>query len=236
MKKIFLLLTFLAVIPGHVAFAASESDSTAVTRKHPVEAGVGATLVSSYLWRGSQLDMTSIQADASVSWCGLTLDVWGSNGLVRDIASREIDLSLSYSIAGFSIGVTDYYCPPDEEHINHFFHSSDPHTIEVGVGYDFFGYAAINWYTNVFFDSQYSSYLEVSAPFSVGPVDFLAAVGCSPYKSDYYGVSGFNVINCSLSAGHEFEIGTCTIPLGAQLMCNPSTSSLYFAASVGISF
>jgi len=235
MRKVYFVVVLMAVMPCLKTFAAT-IDSTAVdepVKEKAFEAGVGVNLVSSYLWRGSQLDRAAIQTDASISWKGLCLDVWGSTGLVNELSVREVDFALSYSIAGFSVGVTDYYCPSTEADV---FFGKGPHTIEVGVGYDFRGYVAVNWYTNVCFDDQYSSYLEISAPFSIGAIDFAAAVGCSPYKSEFYGTEGFNVINCSLTAGKEFEVGPITIPISAQLMANPAMKAMFFAASVGVSF
>ena len=211
---------------------AADMEKPAGKRKRPVEAGIGMNLVSSYLWRGSQLDKASLQPDMWLGWEGLTLDVWGSVGVVGDLSMREIDLSLSYEIKGFSIRFTDYYCPAAE---NNLFFSAAPHTLEVGIGYAC-RFLAVNWYTNVFNDDDYSSYLEISAPFTLGPVDFSAALGCSPYHSDFYGTKSFNVINCSITAGHEFSLGPVTIPLSAQLMVNPTTSKAFFAASVGLSF
>jgi len=236
MKKVYSVVVVIAMtlVPS-LGVHAETADSTATEapeKESAFEAGVGMTLVSSYLWRGSQLDKASIQPDAYISWKGLTLDVWGSAGLVGESAAREIDLCLSYEIKGFSVCVTDYYCPAAEENI---YFSRAPHTIEVGLGYAC-RFLAVNWYTNVFNDDNYSSYFEISAPFSIGPVDFGAAIGFSPYKSEFYGTKSFNVINCNLTAGHEFELPHCTIPLSAQLMFNPAMGKAFFAAGVGISF
>lgn len=232
MKKLISLIALTVLIPGVNSFA-EPADSTSVEKKSAVEAGIGVDLVSSYLWRGSQLDKASLQPDAYVSWKGLTLDVWGSAGLVGGFDAREIDLSLSYTIKGFTIGVTDYYCPASESDL---FFTGGPHTVEVGIGYDILGYVALNWYTNVVNDEHYSSYFEISAPFSIGEVDFSAAVGVSPYHSDFYGTKSFNVINCSLSAGHEFKVGKCTFPISATLMANPAAKAAFFCFSAGIAF
>jgi len=230
MKKIFATLVALCAICSFNAFAETEED--APEKESSFTAGGGITMVSSYLWRGSRLDMACLQPDAYISWKGLTLDVWGSTGLVMDSPSKEIDLSLSYEIKGFSIGFTDYYCPAAADAA---FFINGSHTLEVGVGYDF-GFLALSWYTNVGFDDQYSSYFEISAPFSIGAVDFSAAVGCSPYRSDFYGTSTFNVINCSLTAGKEFEFEKCSIPVFATLMANPAAKDMFFCCGAGISF
>lgn len=232
MKKLFSLIALALLIPA-VSFAEPADSTATVSRKSPVEAGIGVDLVSSYLWRGSQLDRAAIQPDAYISWKGLTLDVWGSAGIVGESASREIDLSLSYEIKGFSIIFTDYFCPAADTDL---FFENGAHTLEVGVGYDLLGYVQFNWYTNVYNDSDYSSYFEVSAPFSIGAVDFSAAVGMSPYRSAAYGTTGFNVVNCSLAARHDFEFSKVTVPLSAQLMFNPVLKQAFFCAGVGISF
>ena len=125
-----------------------------------VEASVGADLVSGYIWRGQNLGGVSVQPSLGISYKGLSLEAWGSVGIESKDA-KEFDLTLGYSIGGFSVSITDYwfdktYTGDVDEYgkemhtTNKYFHYgaySTAHVFEAQVGYDF-GPLAVNWYTN----------------------------------------------------------------------------------------
>lgn len=204
----------------------------------PLKADFGTDLVSTYVWRGQKLDGAAIQPTLGLEWGGLSLSAWGSTGFVGD--SRELDFTLSYSIGGFTVGLTDYWCA-DSETKYFDFTAETPHVAELNLGYDF-GPVALNWYTNCIGavgcnmegKKAYSSYIEVSAPFSLGGIDWSAAVGATPWATDYYGSEGFAVVCASLTATKELTFGSTTLPVFAQLMANPRTERMFF--SVGVSF
>ena len=111
------------------------------------------------------------------------------------------------------------------------------------VGYDF-GPVALNWYTNFAGNDgvtskgkrAYSSYVEVSAPFSFKSVDFTAEVGASPYATSFYNANGFAVINIGLTASHEFTLSpVCSIKPYAKLAFNPRNDKAYMLAGVSFS-
>ena len=230
-KKIMLLFAVMGL-----------ASASAVKAQDKVEASVGADLVSGYIWRGQDLGGVSVQPGASISYKGLSLSAWGSVGF-EGTDTKEFDLTLSYQYGGFSIGVTDYW----------FTNSSAParysdykeaHTYEVGLGYDF-GPLAVNWYTN-FAGSvgenkdgkdAYASYVSVSAPFSLGGIDWTAEIGATPWANDFYNdySDGFKVSAISLQASKEIKItDSFLLPLWAQAIWNPTTKGAYFVA--GISF
>lgn len=230
-KKIMLLFAVMGL-----------ASASAVKAQDKVEASVGADLVSGYIWRGQDLGGVSVQPGASISYKGLSLSAWGSVGF-EGTDTKEFDLTLSYQYGGFSIGVTDYW----------FTNSSAParysdykeaHTFEVGLGYDF-GPLAVNWYTN-FAGSvgenkdgkdAYASYVSVSAPFSLGGIDWTAEIGATPWANDFYNdySDGFKVSAISLQASKEIKItDSFLLPLWAQAIWNPTTKGAYFVA--GISF
>lgn len=51
-----------------------------------------------------------------------------------------------------------------------------------------------------------SSYLELSAPFTLGGVDWSAAVGVVPFATDFYGTEKFALVNLSLTASKEIAV------------------------------
>ncbi|MCQ2146687.1 MAG: hypothetical protein MJZ16_04130 [Bacteroidales bacterium] len=204
----------------------------------PVKGSIGVDLVSTYAWRGQKLDGAAIQPTLGIEWEGLSLSAWGSTGFSGDY--RELDFSLGYSVGGFSIGLTDYWCA-DSSTKYFTYHRDTPHMLEANIGYDF-GPVAFSW--NTYFlgfvgltsegKKAYATYFEVSAPFSFAGLEWSAAVAASPWENDFYGVKGFGVVNCSLTASKDLEIGSATIPVFAQIMANPRSQKCYL--TFGLSF
>ena len=213
-----------------------------------VEAELGADIVSNYIWRGQDLGAAAVQPTVGISYKGLSLEAWGSYGIMDKEDTKEIDLTLSYTTGGFTIGVTDYFvseegtdnCPP-----KYFLYDAHKtaHVFEANVGYDF-GVCSLNWYTNFAGadglnkdgDRAYSSYFEIAAPFKLGGLDWEAAVGAVPYATSFYAdANGFAVTNVAVKATKEIKItDSFKVPVFASLAANPSTQKMYFTA--GISF
>ena len=204
-----------------------------------VEASVQADVVSQYIWRGQDLGGVSVQPSLGVSYKGLSLAAWGSVGLANSADTKEFDLTLSYKVGGLNIGVTDYWFnTPDERYFNYSAHSTS-HVFEANVGYDF-GLLAVQWYTNFAGNDgangsgerAYSSYFELSAPFSLAGCDWLAAAGAVPYATDFYAdAGGFAVTNVSLKAAKDIRVtDSFSLPLFASVAANPSSGRAYFVA------
>ena len=211
-----------------------------------VEASVGADIVSGYIWRGQDLGNVSIQPSLGVSYKGLSLSAWGSVGISNlsggEEQTKEFDLTLGYTTGGLNVGVTDYWFTGGPGYLKYGAHNTT-HVFEATVGYDF-GIAAINWFTNFAGDDYktdgdraYSSYVEASAPFQLGGLDFMASIGATPVKSSavYGDTSGFSVIDISLGASKEIKITeNYSVPIFAKITMNPKTEGTYFV--FGVSF
>ena len=189
-----------------------------------VELGVGADVVSKYIWRGTDLGGPSVQPSLSVAYKGLSLTAWGSIGFDSE-DDKEVDLTLAYETGNFSLSVTDYWYPE----------YSGAHTFEAQIGYDF-GLLAANWYTNFAGDDEeYASYISLIAPFSLIGLDWEAEVGATPWGTDYYGTDKFSVCDLSLGASKEFNIGkSFSTTLFAKASYNPTIEKFY--ATVGFNF
>jgi len=230
MKKIFTILA-VAVLSLNALAPAKAQDK--------VEASVGADFVSRYIWRGLDLGEVSFQPTLGLDWKGLSLSAWGSVGISNPGDTKEFDLTLSYSIGGFNIGVTDYWFDAGLDPLNRYFmYRSDctNHVFEANIGYDF-GFAAIQWYTNFAGNDgvnpagkrAFSSYLELSAPFTLGGADWSAALGMVPFATDFYGTEKFAVVNLSLTASKEIAVtDSFSIPVFAQVAANPYTREAFF--------
>ncbi|MCI6491751.1 MAG: hypothetical protein MSA28_06520, partial [Prevotella sp.] len=144
----------------------------------------------------------------------------------------------SYTVGGFNVGVTDYwfsYYGADNKYFEYRAHDTS-HVWEANVGYDF-GPLAIQWYTN-FAGADginksgkraYSSYVQLSAPFSLATCDWTATIGAVPYATNFYSdVNGFAVTNVALRATKAIPVcKKWSLPLFMEGSCNPSTKKGY---------
>ncbi len=202
---------------------------------------LGVDIVSSYIWRGADCGGFSVQPRAALSYKGFELGVWASAELFKNDETanvKEFDLDLSYTVGDFSIGVTDYYFCDAPYLAAWRFNRASAHTLEANLGYDF-GPVALSWNTVLAGpdhqsdgDRVYSSYVEVTAPFSWKGLECEAAVGASPWEDTFTseGNRKFNVVNCSLALTKEIK----HVPLTGQIVYNPRTEKTYFV--VGVSF
>lgn len=227
--KIIKVLTLAAV--AMVSFSAANAQDK-------VEGSVSADVVSRYVWRGQVLGDAAVQPSASLSYKGLSLSAWGSYGFLNTEDTKEFDLTLSYTVGGFNVGVTDYwfsYYGADNKYFEYRAHDTS-HVWEANVGYDF-GPLAIQWYTNIAGADginksgkrAYSSYVQLSAPFSLATCDWTATIGAVPYATSFYSdVNGFAVTNVALRATKAIPVcKKWSLPLFMEGSCNPSTKKGY---------
>ncbi|MCC8176944.1 MAG: hypothetical protein LUC85_06310 [Bacteroidales bacterium] len=240
MKKIVLALSLIsALTAGAVDIDTGSEDWSA---------SITGDLVTSYVWRGQQLGGFSIQPGLEVGYKGISLAAWGSTSW-EDKWNREFDLTLGYSIKGFSVSVTDYWFSRTGDGVSarYFTYGTHSeycsHVFEAHLGYDF-GFLTADWYTN--FAGQdgvdhhghraYSSYVTLAAPFSGLGIDWEARVGATPYCTTFYNnANSFAVTEVSLKASREVTITEkIHFPVWVQVIVNPRASDAYFVA--GVSF
>lgn len=211
---------------------------SAANAQDKVEGSVSADVVSRYVWRGQALGDAAVQPSASLAYKGLSLSAWGSYGFLNTEDTKEFDLTLSYTVGGFNVGVTDYwfsYYGADNKYFEYRAHDTS-HVWEANVGYDF-GPLAIQWYTNIAGADginksgkrAYSSYVQLSAPFSLATCDWTATIGAVPYATNFYSdVNGFAVTNVALRATKAIPVcKKWSLPLFMEGSCNPSTKKGY---------
>jgi len=203
-----------------------------------VETTIAADVVSQYIWRGQDLGHVSVQPTLGVSYKGLSLTAWGSVGLTDANDTKEFDLTASYTLGGFNIGITDYWfndgLDPDARYFKYGAHSTN-HLFEATVGYDF-GPVALQWYTNfagndgVNKDGKraYSSYFEANVPFRLGGAEWTATAGAVPFATTSYATTGFAVTNLALKATKSIKVtDSFSLPLFAQVAANPCSGCAY---------
>jgi hypothetical protein len=227
MKKI--VLFAMGLVMSMTTFAQDE-----------IEATISGDIVSQYIWRGQDLGGVSLQPTLGLAYKGLSLSAWGNVGLTNPDDTKELDLTLAYTIGGFNIGITDYWfnagLDPDNRYFMYKAHSTN-HVFEANIGYDF-GFASLQWFTNFAGNDglnkngkrAYSSYFEATVPFKLASVDWAATAGAVPYATDFYNgwTSGFAVTNVALKASKDMKItDTFSVPVFAQVAANPCTQNAY---------
>ena len=213
--------------------------------KAQVEGEMSVDFVNQYIWRGQDLGNVSVQPTLGIGWKGLSLSAWGSVGLTSASDTKEFDLTLGYENSGFNIGITDYWFNAGLDARNRYFmykaHKTN-HVFEGNIGYDF-GFLNLQWFTNFAGNDgankdgkrAYSSYFEVSAPFSFVKCDWTATVGAVPYATDFYGTTGFAITNISLQASKSFDIkDKVSIPVFAGITANPCSQKAYLTVGFAI--
>jgi len=239
MKKVFVFAAFVFCGMMLAPMAMAEEGEKSVTME------VGADVVSSYVWRGQSCGGFSVQPTATITFTkpGISLNAWASAELFETTSvanMTEFDLALSWSpIEALSVGLTDYYFYGDKYLAAWNFSGGASHNLEVNVGYDL-GFMALAWNTcltgsdyNSKGDRAYSSYFEVSAPFTLGGIDCSAAMGIVPWEDSFTTGGrndGFNVTNISVTASKEFK----ELPFMGQIVYNPQLETTYFI--VGLTF
>jgi len=208
-----------------------------------IETTISADFVSQYIWRGQDLGNVSLQPTLGVGYKGLSLSAWGNIGISNPSDTKELDLTIAYTIGGFNIGLTDYWFStggdPEGRYFKYNAHCTN-HIFEANVGYDF-GVANLQWYTNFAGNDNrtqkgkraYSSYFELSVPFKLGTIDWNASIGCVPYATAFYATTGFAVTNLSLKATKDITItDKFSIPVFAGLTANPNSKKAYFILGI----
>ncbi|MCF0191644.1 MAG: hypothetical protein HUJ96_10330 [Marinilabiliaceae bacterium] len=240
MKKSFLLTTLIAVAMwGSVSPAASQENLSLKTESG-FEAGIGADLVSRFVWRGmDQESGVSLQPSMSFSWpCGLTLGAWGNSSISR-ISLNEVDFTLEYEISGFKALFTDYYWGGD------FSSFSEDHYCELTLEYCFgekfpltmswasMLFAGENGELDEYGDRMFSSYFNISYDFDIKGVKLSPSIGFNPWKSQYD--DDFSVMDIVLKVEKEVHINdSITLPVSAQLIVSPAMDKSYLV--LGLSF
>ena len=207
-----------------------------------VEVNVGADVVSGYIWRGQDLGNAGIQPTLSVGYRGFSLTAWGSAGFSKE-DTKEFDLTLGYAGGGFSVSVTDYWFNNGPGYF-HYGAGNTAHVFEAQVGYDF-GFLAANWYTNFAGNDgvnrsghrAYASYLNLTAPFTLGGLEWAVSVGATPWANTFYngGAGGFELTDISIGASKEIRLtDRYALPVFARAIWNPATEGAYFVFGISL--
>lgn len=145
----------------------------------PAEIGIGADVVSRYVWRGTDFgNAVSVQPGIAFSKEAVEIGAW-SSWAISGGGANENDLYVSYSVGQVSVTVTDYYFPVKAP--GDFFNYSDEdgiHILEASAGVDL-GMASVMAAFNFLGDADNSFWVEASLPLAAlsGDVEVGLTVG-----------------------------------------------------------
>ncbi len=201
----------------------------------------GSDFVSRYLWRGLDFGNSfSLQPSMAFTSGDFEVGIWGSYPLTTTSnGSEEIDFYASYSIADFSLIVTDYYFPNNGIKIGNF-KDGGAHTLEVGLSYGGSESIPISLaaYINVSNDDDKSVYFELGYSTEVNEVGLNIFIGGTPGgENTYYETTKFNLINIGATVSREINITeNFSLPVFTTFIVNPNqeVGYLLFGFSLNI--
>lgn len=262
MNKLFALtLAAITLLPTSLS---AQDLPMSISAKDKVTATISADLISRYMWRGCDMAGPSFQPELILEWKGLSLDIAGSTPFDKDDV-QDIDVTLGYCLYGFNIGVTDYWTSNIDPRNRYFYYSGKtecPHQLEANIGYTC-KYGSLQAYT-MFYGNDfkidgsraYSTYIELSVPFSLGGLDWDLRAGITPMESagttyeekvvietgrtktytrgDWLYGESFTCNMASVRATKQFEFKHFRLPVFVELHTNPylQRTNLVFGISI----
>jgi len=230
MKKILMITTsvllLMTFIPNAKAQEVAEEES-------PWNAGLD--IYSSYIWRGSKFGSgPAFQPSVSYGTGGFEIGAWGSVSSSTD-EGFEMDLYASYSIGGFSVGLTDYYFGGDWTSYK-MVHSLEP-SLSYGIG----GFSIAGYYmflpgTDAEEGIQATSFgssgdMFFQAGYSFKHVDLALAAGDGQYTDN----GNFKVCVISVGTSKEIKItDNFSLPISGAVILNPSTGGFFITAGISL--
>ena len=217
--------------------------------------GLGLDVQTKYVWRGMEM-MTEDSAPVlfpSVNYSYKGLYVYAMGGYAVNGKYAEVDLGISYSIGGFSVGLNDYYYPTTNtnadkyfgggKHTGHWLEgvlSFTPEKIPVWITLSNFFYGA-DKYTNTEGKEKqaYSTYLELGTYY-----DFLdnnrisLGVGAALNKSCYNGYEhDFSICNLELRYTYSIQFKSgWNLPLSVAYIYNPVFDKSFINFTANLAF
>ncbi|MFV0391640.1 MAG: hypothetical protein ACK5KP_07150 [Paludibacteraceae bacterium] len=190
-----------------------------------------ADLISSYVWRGSELSGVSVQPTLDFTVGGFSVGAWGSAGFDGYL---ESDLYVSYMFDfGLSFGVTDYYFPSLGYRYFDYSKETGAHALEANLGYTVGGLTlAANYIFNEaggVASTGGDKYFEVGYAFE--KFNIFVGAGDGWHTSD----GEFGLVNVGVSTTKEIKItDSFSIPLTASAILNPEKEQFFIVAGISL--
>ena len=208
--------------------------------------GIGADIVSRYVWRGADFgEAMSVQPSLSFAHGGFEVGAWASWSVSADGASaNENDLYVSYSFGPVTIGVTDYYFPspePDWPDGDYGFLNRRAHTFEPYISYsgtiDLLAGLALSPDTEHEDEGRERSlYVEAGVPFELEGAEVRIHAGLVGGESEFYGTDGAALVNVGITVAKPIEItDSFSLPVNVGYVLNPDTERSFLVFGLSLS-
>lgn len=247
MKKTLLIMTCILVL------------TTITPKLKAQEWSTSLDIYSSYIWRGAKFGTgPAFQPGIEFSTGGFAIGGWGSVNAGKDEA-LEMDLYASYTIGGFSVGITDYYFGGDWTNFNttHYIEPSlsfgigdfsigayymllagsdavtgmpsAPGRIDPETGVIIPPIEGVEGAEAVNFGASGDIYFE--AAYSFASVDLTLGAGDGQYTSD----GNFNICNIGIGTSKELKLTeSFSLPISGAVILNPSTGGFFIVAGISL--
>ena len=224
----------------------SAQDST-FTGKSKLEVDFGADLVSSYIWRGIQFsEGPNIQPGITFEKGGLEFGTWGSSNFTTNF--YEVDLFLSYTFKGFTIGVVDYFLMDNNAintKSNYFDYSNNTtdHFIELSASYENPGKYPFRLMLSTFVygadrdinnNNYYATYFELGYLLNIGHLKFDFFIG-GALNDNYVYIDDKGIINLGFKVEKEIKINDkFSLPIYLSFVTNPVRENVFLIFGITI--
>ncbi len=160
------------------------------------EIGLGADIVSRYVWRGTDFgNALSIQPGMSIVTGNLEIGAWASYPVDNGSAgANENDLYISYAIGDLGLTLTDYYFPEGGDLFN-YSDEDGVHFLEASISYSL---GNLNLLAGYFFSGDPDNSMYFEAGYALGTYNgvdasVFAGAGDGVYVSDGTDLSVVNI-------------------------------------------
>jgi len=258
MKKVF-LLSLLTLVCSN--FANAQESTTSVAKnswggkliKSPI--GLGLDIQTKYIWRGMEMmpEESAPVLFPSVNYSYKGLYIYAMGGYAINGKYAEVDLGVSYTYKGFSIGFNDYYYPTVDSKDDKYFGGGKHtgHWLEGCITYTPDKVPVIATVSNFFAGADkyiddkgkekqaYSTYIEIGTYYDFLDQNRIALnVGAALNKSCYNDYEhDFSVCNLELKYTYTvpFKNGW-SLPLNAAYIYNPVFDKSFINFSANLAF
>lgn len=226
----------------------SENAASEISEGTPgkMEVEIEITMLTKYMWRGIDKGGITFKPEATLSWKGFSLTVEGGKGIDKE-DHIELDTELSYEFPfGLNVGIVDYWDYDEDIDGKYFYYKKDsPHRWEANIGYSnaYFSFQAYSVFAGNDYKANgeraYSTYFELTVPFSMAGLDWKTMLGFTPAESATSEHTGESLyadkaafVMAAVRATKELHFKNFHLPVYVELHTNPYTKKAMFLGGI----
>jgi hypothetical protein len=242
--------TVLIIVLILISFSVFSQDIILVNKDSKSYTDIGADIVSSYVWRGLQVDASpNIQGWGEFGNNFFNVGVWASSNFNGSYV--EADVYAGFTIGGFNALLTDYFVGSDD--FFNFDKNETTHVAEIALQYTIsdnfplqftfgtliFGddkqIASVDLNDDPVFNNKnnFSSYIELMYTITHRNTEISCVAGGVTHESYFYSSEKASIINLGVTASKEIKItDNFSLPISFGLTVNPELESIYTVVGI----